>query len=86
MTETDQIKDKIKSALENLSLEAKELYLGNQVPTINFVPEPLQFYRDYVSQNRPVIIKQGIDHWPALHKLTNEYLQDKLGELQEKNV
>jgi len=82
MTETVAIKSKIKLALENLSQEAKELYLGNQIPTINFVPEPLQFYRDYVSQNRPVIIKQGVGHWPALHKWTNKYLEDQLGELQ----
>ena len=82
MTETVAIKRKIKSALENLSQEAKELYLGNQIPTINFVPEPLQFYRDYVSQNRPVIIKQGVGHWPALQKWTNKYLEDQLGELQ----
>ena len=73
-------KDKIKEALKTLSKEAVELYLGKSVPILKDVPSPLSFYRDYVSHNRPVIIRGGVSHWPALTKWTNHYLRDKIGD------
>ncbi|EFA81864.1 transcription factor jumonji [Heterostelium album PN500] len=45
-------------------------------------PTPLQFYRDYVSQNRPVIIKGAIDDWRALKLWTNQYLCEKMKDVE----
>ena len=49
------------------------------MPEIEDAPEsPLAFYRDWVGQNRPVIIRNGIKHWDALEKWkNNEYLIQK---------
>lgn len=46
----------------------------------NGAPTPLEFYRDWVCPNLPVIFKKAIDHWPALEKWTLSYLRRKLGD------
>jgi len=71
----------IRSALSKLSKEARELYLGHNIPTMPSPPTPLNFYRDFVSQNRPVVIKGGVSHWPAVKKWTNSYLKETLGDI-----
>ena len=71
---------KIKSSLQHLSREAVDLYLGRSVSEVSQTPDPLQFYRDQVSHNRPLIIRGGVSHWPALHRWSNQYLSDTLGD------
>ena len=63
-----EIKREIKSALESFSGEGVELYLGRSVPCLDQVPEPLAFHRDFVSPNRPVVMRGAVSHWPALSK------------------
>ncbi|KYR01333.1 transcription factor jumonji [Tieghemostelium lacteum] len=50
-----------------LEEEAKDFYLVENIERIS-KPTPLEFYRDYVSQNRPVIITGALDDWDALVK------------------
>ena len=52
-----------------------ELYLNSEVPVLDEVPSPLEFYREWVAPNRPVIIKNAIKHWPALKKWNYDYLR-----------
>ena len=49
------------------------------MPEIQVAPEsPLVFQRDWISQNRPLIIRNGIHHWPALKKWQDDtYLKNK---------
>ncbi|KAK2583857.1 hypothetical protein KPH14_001133 [Odynerus spinipes] len=75
---TDSI-DKIKKACQILSQEAKELYLGSEITEINGTINPLTFYRDYVSKNLPVVIRGGVQHWPAVRKWSITYLRKILG-------
>lgn len=35
---------------------------------------PLVFMREYVSQNRPFVLRGGAKHWPALKRWTLPYL------------
>ena len=43
----------------------------------------LKFYRDWVSQNRPVIFRGAVKHWPAYKKWQdNRYFRNKLGQNQ----
>ncbi len=37
------------------------------------------FVREYYSRMRPVVLKGGIDHWPALGRWTPEYFREKVG-------
>jgi len=40
-----------------------------------------RFYKDFVSKNKPCLIKNAIAHWPALTKWNDkQYLKDKCGE------
>eukprot|EP01116_Phalansterium_solitarium_P009609 TRINITY_DN23847_c0_g1_i1.p1 TRINITY_DN23847_c0_g1~~TRINITY_DN23847_c0_g1_i1.p1 ORF type:complete len:336 (-),score=80.02 TRINITY_DN23847_c0_g1_i1:91-1098(-) len=64
---------------KGLSTEAQDLYISPVVPRIE-CPTPLEFFREYVSQNRPCIITGAINHWPALHKWTNDYLERTIGD------
>ncbi|XP_065177492.1 uncharacterized protein LOC135808252 isoform X2 [Sycon ciliatum] len=39
----------------------------------------LEFYKEYIAANRPVRIKGGINHWPAMRLWTDAYLRKKIG-------
>ncbi|MBB3107706.1 hypothetical protein FHS24_002237 [Psychrobacter luti] len=40
------------------------------------------FIRDYYSKHKPVVLKKGIDHWPALKKWSPQYFADFLGDAE----
>lgn len=71
---------KIQEALLNLSSEAQELYLTDEVPILEETPSPLKFYREYVAPNIPVIFRGAVKHWPACTKWTSEYLRNRIGD------
>ena len=56
--------------IETLWEEVRELSLGQsgRVERLDSPPSPLQFLRDFVSQNKPCIISNATLHWPALSK------------------
>jgi len=62
-----------------LAEESKDLCTIPNVERIS-KPSPLVFYRDYVAQNKPVIIIDAFQHWKCFSKWTNHYLREKLGE------
>ena len=74
------IKRELADALKDLSSEAVDLYLGRSVPVISQGPDPLTFLRNFVAQNRPVLVRGGVSHWPALDKWDPEYLVQRLGD------
>ena len=67
------------SAFDSLTCEARELYLPENVYEYHGTPTPLEFYRNWVCPNVPVIFKNSINHWPALKKWTPSYLREILG-------
>ena len=40
------------------------------------------FIKDYYSKHKPVVLKKGIDHWPALKKWSPQYFADTLGDAE----
>ena len=68
----------LKTSFKQLSTEAREFYLTAQVPVLETPPSGLEFLRDWVSFNRPVVIQNATKQWPALNKWTTEYLVEKL--------
>ena len=63
------------------------LPLSSHIPEINFeCPvqkgkwSSLNFYRDWVAQNRPIIFRGGATHWPAFRKWQNNaYFRSRVG-------
>lgn len=49
---------------------------------IETIPAPSfdVFMKNYYSKNLPVLIKGGIDHWPAIKKWTPDYFKNTLGD------
>ncbi|MEQ5837730.1 cupin-like domain-containing protein [Marinobacter sp. NFXS9] len=43
------------------------------------VPDFQTFVEQYYSKMRPVVLKGGVDHWPALKLWTPEYFREKVG-------
>eukprot|EP00794_Sanderia_malayensis_P005279 gene5279-5946_t len=70
----------VDNALMNLSQEARELYLPQEIPILDSPPSALVFLRDYVSPNRPVIIKNCLKTWSACSSWTPDYLRECLGD------
>ncbi|MED6123277.1 Lysine-specific demethylase jmj32, variant 3 [Stylosanthes scabra] len=74
--------------IERLWSEVRELSLGNTgtVERLQTPPTPLQFLRDFVNPNKPCIISNAINHWPALslwahhqaHQAQHSYLSRSL--------
>ncbi|KAM5586568.1 bifunctional peptidase and (3S)-lysyl hydroxylase JMJD7 [Rosa sericea] len=67
--------------IETLWNEVRELNLGTsgELDRLDFPPTPLQFLRDFVSQNKPCIISNATHHWPALTRWTSDsYLTSAL--------
>ncbi|XP_061553364.1 bifunctional peptidase and (3S)-lysyl hydroxylase JMJD7 isoform X2 [Phycodurus eques] len=71
--------DVVKERLAQFSLEAHDLYLSQSVPYVDGPPDPLQFYRDWIGPNRPCIVRNAFNHWPALSGWTPTYLREKVG-------
>ncbi|XP_018087752.1 bifunctional peptidase and (3S)-lysyl hydroxylase Jmjd7 [Xenopus laevis] len=67
------------SCLQRFSEEIRELHGTDSVPYLDAVPSPLQFHREWISPNRPCIIRNAISHWPAFHKWTLGYLRTRVG-------
>ncbi|XP_008217295.2 bifunctional peptidase and (3S)-lysyl hydroxylase Jmjd7 [Nasonia vitripennis] len=76
MCELEQ--SKILNAFQTLSQESKELYIPTEIIEIEEAISPLDFYRNYVSKNIPVVIRGGIKHWKALDKWSIPYFKEKL--------
>ena len=68
------------AAFKLLSTEARDFSLHAQVPILEAPPTALEFLREWVTYNRPVVIKNAINHWPAMKKWSLEYLKHKLKE------
>ncbi|KAL6206002.1 hypothetical protein ACLB2K_023253 [Fragaria x ananassa] len=67
--------------IETLWNEVRELNLGTsgELDRLDSPPTPLQFLRDFVSQNKPCIISNATNHWPALTRWTSDsYLTSAL--------
>jgi jumonji domain-containing protein 7 len=62
---------------KQLSLDVRAFYWHN-IPRIQ-MPGHFEFYREYVAKNRPVIITDMMENWPAMQKWTNSYLKQKAG-------
>lgn len=54
---------------------AELLFNDCRVPILYEPPTPLQFYREYVAKNRPVLIKGAVGHWPAVAKWNVKYFR-----------
>lgn len=53
-----------------------DLYVPSTIARIT-CPTPLEFLRDYVMKNRPVIITGAAEHWQAFSKWTDEYIKGR---------
>ncbi|XP_061699273.1 bifunctional peptidase and (3S)-lysyl hydroxylase JMJD7 isoform X4 [Syngnathoides biaculeatus] len=71
--------DAVKERLAQFSQEAHDLYLSRSVPYVDGPPDPLQFYRDWIGPNRPCVVRNAFDHWPARSRWTPAYLREKVG-------
>ena len=52
---------------------------NKQIDVIDTPPFEV-FIKDYYSKHKPVVLKKGIDHWPALKKWSPQYFADALGD------
>ncbi|XP_048006768.1 bifunctional peptidase and (3S)-lysyl hydroxylase JMJD7-like isoform X1 [Leguminivora glycinivorella] len=64
----------ITDALNVLHEESSDLYLGEGLSETRAL-EPLEFFREYVSKNIPVIIRGACDSWPATNKWNADYFR-----------
>ncbi|XP_044743339.1 bifunctional peptidase and (3S)-lysyl hydroxylase Jmjd7-like, partial [Chrysoperla carnea] len=70
----------IKNVLAEFSQDIGDFYLkDNHVHVFDTEISTKQFKLDYVAQNFPVLIKNGIQNWPAVKKWNMNYFRHILG-------
>ncbi|KAL0484050.1 hypothetical protein AKO1_004664 [Acrasis kona] len=76
--------EEIEDVLTEYNFEQSDIY-GGVIHYIKQKPSPDDFYFHYVSQNKPVVIQNGVDDWKAMESWRdNQYFIDKLGETKIK--
>lgn len=55
-----------------LEIVLSDLYLGPRIKELFELPSSLEFVRDYVAKNIPVIIRSGALSWPAITKWNSQ--------------
>ncbi|CAI9551628.1 unnamed protein product [Staurois parvus] len=66
-------------SVQDLAQEVRELHGSDAISYLEDPPTPLQFHRDWLNPNRPCVIRNAFNHWPALHKWTFDYLRTCIG-------
>ncbi|KAE9613203.1 putative transcription factor & chromatin remodeling &Metalloenzymes JmjC family [Lupinus albus] len=67
--------------IEELWREVREVSLGNSgsIERLETPPTPLEFLRNFINPNKPCIISNAINHWPALSSWSHHsYLSESL--------
>lgn len=73
--------DLINKSLKILDRETKAVYLPNrEIQEIEGFPGPLEFYRDYVARNVPLVFRNAITDWPAVKKWNKDYFRQTMPE------
>ncbi|XP_055592680.1 bifunctional peptidase and (3S)-lysyl hydroxylase Jmjd7 [Uranotaenia lowii] len=70
----------LRQAFNILTSEAKDLFLGSSIPERYTVPTALEFIRDNVSKNLPLIIRGVNNDWPAVEKWSSKHLRETLAD------
>ncbi|CAH2097679.1 unnamed protein product [Euphydryas editha] len=70
---------KIIDALKVLNEESSDLYLGSEIVETDCIGS-LEFHRDYVSKNIPVVIRGGCLKWPATRKWNSNFFRENFGD------
>ncbi|XP_059470607.1 bifunctional peptidase and (3S)-lysyl hydroxylase Jmjd7 [Neocloeon triangulifer] len=71
--------EKVTEAFRILQENANDLYLRDHVAEVEGPPDPLEFHREWVSPNVPVIFRNAARGFPAFEKWSPEYLREKIG-------
>uniref|UniRef100_A0A2K5U6H2 Phospholipase A2 group IVB n=1 Tax=Macaca fascicularis TaxID=9541 RepID=A0A2K5U6H2_MACFA len=69
----------VRRELREFPAAARELSVPLAVPYLDKPPTPLHFYRDWVCPSRPCIIRNALQHWPALQKWSLPYFRATVG-------
>lgn len=76
--------DRITSALKILSEESQQLYLPPEIDELDQIPRNIDFLRDYVSKNLPVVIRGAASGMPCIQKWSDKYFQQTLSDKKVK--
>uniref|UniRef100_A0A1I8NEN2 JmjC domain-containing protein n=1 Tax=Musca domestica TaxID=7370 RepID=A0A1I8NEN2_MUSDO len=71
--------ERIKSAFDLLLNEAQDFCIGTEISELNALPDTLEFCREYYAKQKPVIFRNVLSSWKALHKWTPEYFKQQMG-------
>ena len=52
-----------------------DLFLGSSIPETFGVPTALEFVRDNVAKNVPLVIREATNDWPAVEKWNSKYFR-----------
>ena len=63
---------------KNALYESQDLWMPSHIKVMDTKIDALEFLREFVALNVPVLIKGGCTHWPAYSKWNREYLASRI--------
>ncbi|KAN0032455.1 hypothetical protein ACTFIV_006351 [Dictyostelium citrinum] len=77
----DEYLDEYDDIYSKLCQEAKDFLIIEEIERIE-KPTALEFYREYVSQNKPVIITGLLENWKAYKEWSDDYLENVMKDVE----
>lgn len=71
--------DEVLAAVQELGPDIHDYEFYNSVAELDAVPDSATFYKDFVSHNRPCVIRGAISNWSAAHNWDLDYISECMG-------
>jgi hypothetical protein len=72
--------DRGHEAYTELSQMARDMYLGDEVRQVEQPLSAMRFMREHVARNCPLLIRNAVQHWPAITRWSLSYLTHSLAD------
>uniref|UniRef100_A0A336KNJ7 CSON013302 protein n=3 Tax=Culicoides sonorensis TaxID=179676 RepID=A0A336KNJ7_CULSO len=72
-----QMDKTLEDAFSVLNEESRDLFLPRNIPELFEIPSAMEFLRDNVSKNIPLVIREGCK-WPCIEKWSSQYFRQTM--------
>lgn len=74
--------DEVLAAIEQLGQDIHDYEFYNSIAELDTIPDSATWYRDFVSRNRPCVVRGAVSHWPATQTWDLDRIQERMGHAQ----
>lgn len=72
--------DEVLAAVEQLGVDIHDYEFYSAVAELHAIPDSTTWQNDFVSHNRPCVIRGAVSYWPAIRAWDLDYIQARMGD------